>query len=77
MTGAKWEPTEVQVQILRSLAAGHTLIETALRLHYSDALIEIRLRDLRNRWGARSTVHAMAIAYQRGVLTAPAKEVAE
>jgi DNA-binding NarL/FixJ family response regulator len=54
------------VAVLEAAAAGETALETARRLHVSEATVRLQRRTLLVRLGARNTANAVAIGYRFG-----------
>lgn len=67
--------TARQLECLRLLAAGYRPPEIARRLYIADRTLKTDLKHLREALGARTTPHAVAIGYQRGLLTRDAPTV--
>jgi DNA-binding CsgD family transcriptional regulator len=54
--------------VLMGLADGLTLRQVASRLHLGHQTVRTQATALRRRLGASTTPHAVALAYQRGLL---------
>jgi len=59
------------VAVIAGGALGETMAETAARLHVSPKTVDAERRAAYARLGARNMPHAVALAYQRGLLGAP------
>lgn len=59
-----------QAAILQLVADGHTNDEIATKLHFSPRTIKGDLEATRNLLGAKTTPHAIALAYEAGLLPA-------
>jgi len=57
-----------QRECLRLAAEGHTASSTALQLGISIGMVRFHLSAAREKLGAVSTVHAVLLAYQLGLL---------
>lgn len=60
--------TPRQLEILRLSAEGFSGPQIAVRLHVTVATVNEHRTRIRNRLGASTAAHAVAIAYQRGIL---------
>lgn len=60
--------TEAQLVVLRHLADGYDLRETASRLHLSYSAARRRRDAAMVALGANTTYHAIALCYERGIL---------
>jgi DNA-binding CsgD family transcriptional regulator len=58
------------VDVLRDIAAGYSMRETAERAGITEDMIKYHLRIWRERLGARNTTHAVALAVAQGALGA-------
>lgn len=54
-------------RLLAYLAAGCSFQEIATTLHYSPATVSVMVRNIRRKWGVRSTEEVAALARQRAV----------
>ena len=57
-----------QLSVLAALAAGDTVDQAAGRLLVSSSTAKKAIEGARFRLGARSTAHAVALAYEAGIL---------
>ena len=57
-----------QLECLRHAADGHTYAETATLLHVGRTTVKTTLHMAAEKLDARNTTHAVAIAYQHGLL---------
>lgn len=62
------KPTGWEIQILGLVAAGLSNTEVATRLFLSEDTIKTHLVNMRRKLHARNRAHAVAIAFQRGLL---------
>jgi DNA-binding CsgD family transcriptional regulator len=63
--------TAREVQVLMGMAEGKGNDEIGLVLHLSGDTIKSHARTLYRKLGAKDRAHAVAIAYQRGILGGP------
>lgn len=63
--------TERELGILLSLADGENLVEIAHQLFVSVATIRSDIASVREKLGAKTATHAVALAYHRGLLLIP------
>jgi DNA-binding CsgD family transcriptional regulator len=64
------ELTECQLNVLRGMAAGRSNSEIARELFISEDTVKTHARRMYRRLDARDRAHAIARAYERGILTA-------
>lgn len=64
--GSDLSPREREV--LHALAEGTTQREIAYDLFISQATVKVHVRHIHSRREARNTAHAIAMAYERGLL---------
>ena len=57
-----------QLSVLSAIAEGDTYGEAARRLLVSSSTVKAALEAARNKLGARSNAHAVALAYEAGIL---------
>ena len=57
-----------QLSVLAALAAGDTVDQAAGRLLVSSSTAKKAIEGARAKLGARSTAHAVALAYEAGIL---------
>jgi two-component system nitrate/nitrite response regulator NarL len=62
------ELSEPELDVLRAAAKGLSAEETAARLVKSPHTIVAQRRALAAKLGARNVAHAVALAYERGIL---------
>lgn len=55
-----------QADVLQHAADGHGARETAALLRLSEQTVPVYLKQARERLGARSTCHAVALAWRKG-----------
>lgn len=60
--------TGPQLRVLAQTSLGLDRHEVGGVLHYAPSTVAEYLRAVRQKLGARNTVHAVAIAYERGLL---------
>jgi DNA-binding NarL/FixJ family response regulator len=65
---AKRDLTEDELQVL-TLACDHDVASIARRLNLGESTVRQRLTRIRGALGARSTAHAIALAFRAGILT--------
>lgn len=71
---ATTELTAVELDTLRQLSEGLTAPEIAAKSYMSLGAINSRVIRIRSKLGANTQAHAVALAYQRGVLVSPESE---
>jgi DNA-binding CsgD family transcriptional regulator len=64
--------TDQERRVLEALADGHSAGETGRRLYISVATVRTHRTSLLRKLGARNAPQAVAIAYQRGLLSVDA-----
>jgi len=69
--------SDLQLSVLCWVAGGATGKEIAAALGTSLTAVNNSLFEARLKLGARNTTHAVAIAYQRGILTIEQNEAGE
>lgn len=62
-------PTRRQIEVLESVAVGHTNPEIAARLDISLETVKQHIKNLLLRLNASNRAHAVAIGYQLGLLS--------
>lgn len=62
-----WTDDELD-KLLRMLAEGHRIKQIAHTLETTYRSVQWGLERLRDRYGAKTTAHLIALAYQRGTL---------
>lgn len=60
--------TEREVEVLRSVAAGHTNRQIAALMAISDETVKGHMKNISAKLGARHRAEAVALAYRRGVI---------
>lgn len=60
--------TARQEHVLRRVADGAIAKQIALELHVHRHTVDCHLQDIRDRLGAQTTVHAVAIAIRKGLI---------
>lgn len=63
-------PTVRELQVLRLIADGLSHDQAAERLAVSVQTVKTHMRNIRQLLGARNSTHAVAIAFERGLLVA-------
>lgn len=57
-----------EIQVLTLVASGHTNPEAARALHVLESTVKEHLQRINKKLGTRSRAHAVAVAYERGIL---------
>lgn len=65
---ASWRLTERETTCLQLLAKGHAVREIAEHLHLSSSMAKTHLSAIYAKFQARNGAHAVAIAYELGLL---------
>lgn len=60
--------TRRQAEVIGHVAMGETLEEVGKALYISRNTVRTHLKDVLERLGARNRVHAVAIAFEKGIL---------
>ncbi|HET8784137.1 MAG TPA: hypothetical protein VFM38_00765 [Candidatus Limnocylindrales bacterium] len=60
--------TELELVVLRLMADGRTERQVGFELHYSHAWAHKTIAALRRKLGARNAPHAVALAFERGLI---------
>jgi DNA-binding NarL/FixJ family response regulator len=63
------EPTTCEIEVLQFVADGLTNGEIGERLFLAEETVKSRMRQVLRKLDARSRAHAVAIGFQRGLLT--------
>ena len=61
--------SERELEVLQGMSEGNTNARIGSRLHISEDAVKVHARGVFRKLGARDRAHAVAIGYQRGILT--------